>query len=53
MNTTGEYGTVGVDAVDIASFGSFRTDGGLVVYDRDGDGAWLHSTASVDLSDAR
>lgn len=52
MSTTGQYETVGIDAVDIAAYGAFEIDDGLVVYG-EGDGAWIHSTARVDLSDAR
>lgn len=54
MHTTArEYETVGPDAVDIGAYGCFEMDGGVVVYDREGDSAWIHATASVDLSDAR
>lgn len=48
-----EYRTVGPDAIDIGGFGSFEMNDGTVVYDRGGDNAWIHSTAAVDLLNAR
>lgn len=50
--TSNRYETVGPDSLDIAAFGSFQMEDGTVVYDREADSAWIHSTVAVDLPDA-
>lgn len=50
--STAKYETVGIDATDVSSFGCFEMDGGVVVYENGGDGAWIRANASVPLSEA-
>lgn len=53
MSTTREDGAGGTDAVDVARYVSFEMDDSVVVYDRETDGGWVHSTVFVALREVR